>query len=601
MPWMLRFFSPSTYHRILEAFVYSMNTLRSQRFFRSLLLLLVLALVPAYAAEQADLPYLFQKKVMIPMRDGVKLAANIYMPKEKGVYPVVLVRTPYGKPGENWGEAKRYCPAGYVLVAQDCRGKGESEGQWEPWTNDMHDGFDTQEWVGSQPWCNGKLGTMGGSYVGWTQWSAASQASKYLKAMAPVVPFADPYHDIAYVGGAFQLSLSLGWGAGVGGVKLDPAKLAEAFKYLPLNKYDAQFDKEVPYLRDWVNHPTCDNYWRNISVETHYSAITIPSLNIGGWYDIFSKNTIEQANKVRKESANRLARRNQFVVMGPWGHGVGGRKTGEVDFTEKAQFSVGDAQFHWFEYWLKDKDNQVGDWAAYRLFIMGENVWRDEHEWPLKRTQFTPYYFHSQGQANTRTGNGILSVTAPGSESPDTFTYDANNPVPTHGGNNLVGIPYGPFDQSTIEERPDVLVYTSAPLTKDTEVTGPVKVILYAASSAKDTDFTAKLVDVAPDGKALNLCDGIIRARYRNSDTNLELIAPGKSYQYEIDLWVTANLFKEGHRIRVEISSSNFPRFDRNPNSGKTFGTDTELLKADQTIYHDQMRASHILLPIIPR
>ncbi|MCD6049171.1 MAG: hypothetical protein K0Q55_574 [Verrucomicrobia bacterium] len=578
-----------------------MNALISRRIFSLFLACLTLSIASISLAAEAELPYTFQKKVMIPMRDGTKLAANIFLPKEAGRFPVVLMRTPYGRPGETWGGPKRYCPAGYVMVTQDCRGRGESEGKWEPWTFDAQDGFDTQEWIGSQPWCNGKIGTTGGSYVGWTQWSAAHQQSKYLKTMVPVVPFADPYHDIAYVGGAFQLSLSLGWGVSMGGVKVEPAKLPEAFKYLPLNKWDAQFDKQVPYLNEWVNHPTYDDYWRKVSIEGHYAQVTVPALNIGGWYDIFSKNTIELVNKTRKESANALARKNQFVIMGPWGHGVGGTKSGEVDFTQKAQFNVGEAEFQWFEHWLKDKNTQVKDWAPYRLFIMGENVWRDEHEWPLKRTQFTPFYFHSGGQANTRMGNGTLSVAAPMSEPADTFTYDSNNPVPTHGGNNLIGAAIGPFDQSTIEERKDVLVYTSAPLTKAVEVTGPVKVILYAASSAKDTDFTAKLVDVGPDGKAFNLCDGIIRARYRNSETNLELIEPGKTYRYEIDLWVTANLFKEGHRIRVEISSSNFPRFDRNPNSGKPFGTDTELLKAEQTIHHDQMRASHILLPVIPR
>jgi len=578
-----------------------MSALFSRRIFGLFVACLTLTVSASSFAADAELSYTFQKKVMIPMRDGTKLASNIFLPKQAGAYPVVLMRTPYGKPGETWGDAKRYCPAGYVLVAQDCRGRGESEGKWDPWTYDIQDGFDTQEWVGSQPWCNGKIGTTGGSYVGWTQWASAPMASKYLKAMVPVVPFADPYHDIAYIGGAFQLSLSLGWGVAVGGVTVPQAKLPEAFKYLPLNQWDSQFDKKVPYLNDWVNHPTYDDYWRKFSIDGHYAAVTVPALNIGGWYDIFSKNTIDLVNKARKESANRLARRNQFVVIGPWGHGVGGRKTGEVDFTEKAQFNVGDAQFQWFEYWLKDKDTHVEDWAAYRIFVMGENVWHEEHEWPLKRTQFTPYYFHSAGKANTRTGNGEMSVVQPAVEPADTFTYDSNDPVPTHGGNNLVGTAFGPFDQSTIEERKDVLVYTTAPLTKATEVTGPVKVILYAASSAKDTDFTAKLVDVAPDGKATNLCDGIIRARYRNSETNLELIKPGETYRYEIDMWVTSNLFKDGHRIRVEISSSNFPRFDRNPNSGKTFGTDTELLKADQTIYHDQMHASHILMPVIPR
>lgn len=564
-------------------------------------LLVSFVLSASFVMHAAELPYDFHKKVMIPMRDGTQLAANIYTPKQAGHYPVVLMRTPYGKPGEGWGEAKRYCTAGMVLVAQDCRGRGESEGEWDPCKYDVTDGYDTQEWVSNQAWSNGKVGTMGGSYVGWTQWSAASEANKHLVAMAPVVPFGDTYHDIMYPGGAFQLALSFGWGAGVGGVKLPPEKLAEAFKYLPLNHWDDQFDKKVPYLNDWINHATFDDYWKQRSMRGRFGHVTVPVMNIGGWYDIFSKTTLELVTKVHEQSDNRLARKNQFVIIGPWGHGVGGRKLGELDFGETAPFNVGEHQFKWFQYWLKGEESGVQDWAPYHLFVMGENVWRDEYEWPLKRTQFMPLYFHGQGKANTRNGDGALGLEKPVAEAPDKFTYDANNPVSTHGGNNLVGAPIGPFDQSQIEERPDVLVYTTAPLPKPVEVTGPVKVILYAASSAKDTDFTAKLVDVYPDGKAINLCDGIIRARYRDSFTKLELIEPGKPYRYEIDLWVTSNLFKQGHRIRVEISSSNFPRFDRNPNSGKPFGTDTVLLKADQTIFHDSAQASHILLPVIPR
>ncbi len=563
--------------------------------------LLFLLVTTTFAAE-TSLPFTFQKDVMIPMRDGVKLAANIFLPKAAGQYPVVLMRTPYGKAGENSGEGKIYTAVGFVLVVQDCRGKGSSEGVWDPFFYDVQDGFDTQEWVGKQPWCNGKVGTAGGSYVGWTQWSAASEGSHYLKAMVPMVPFGDVFHDIAYPGGAFQLSLAFGWGAGVGGIHIPPAKFSEAFKYLPLNHWDDQFGKEVFYLRDWVNHPTFDDYWRKRSIGGRYEAITIPALNIGGWYDIFSKTTIELVNRVHHESKDPVARKNQFAIIGPWGHGAGGRKLAEVDFGEAAPMNLGQRQYQWFEHWLKDKDNEVKTWAPFHLFVMGENVWHDEQEWPLQRTQFTPYYFHSHGKANSRNGDGELSVSQPAEEPADKFTYNPADPVPTHGGNNLVGAPAGPFDQSTaVEDRNDVLVYTTAPLDKPVEVTGPVKAFLYAASSAKDTDFTAKLVDVSPDGKAINLCDGIIRARYRNSDTKLELIEPGKDYRYEIDLWVTSNLFKTGHRIRVEISSSNFPRFDRNPNSGKTFGTDTEVFKAQQTIHHDHARASHILLPVIPR
>jgi uncharacterized protein len=368
-----------------------------------------------------------------------------------------------------------------------------------------------------------------------------------------------------------------------------------------LRTWDEQGDKRVFFLRDWVAHPTYDDYWRARSIEDHFDQVTVPALNIGGWYDIFSKATLDHIRQTRLNSTNRLARRNQFVLMGPWGHGVGGQKVGEVDFGPQAKLDVGRLQFEWFEHWLKAKETGVQNWPFVRLFVMGENVWRNEHEWPLARTQFTAWYLRSAGKANTRSGDGSLSLKAPEAEPPDEFTYDSVNPVPTKGGNNLVGPPAGPFDQSSLEERSDVLVYTSPPLEQAVEVTGPVKLILHAASSARDTDFTAKLLDVHPDGKAYNLCDGIIRARYRESFTQPTLIEPGKTYRYEIDLWVTSNYFKSGHRVRVEIASSNFPRFDRNPNTGHDFGADAELAKAQQTILHDAEHPSHILLPIIPR
>ncbi len=557
-------------------------------------------LVGSWLVVAAAPPVVFEANVMVAMRDGVKLAANIWRPKAEGRYPAILMRSPYGKMDEKWEEAKHYTEAGYVMVVQDCRGRGKSEGVWDPFRYDVEDGFDTQEWVGQQSWCNGDIGTGGGSYVGWTQWATAANSSRYLKAMVPAVPFDNAY-DIAYTGGAFQLALLMGWGVAVGGVAVSPEKVSEVFRYLPLSTFSKQFDKPVPYLGDWVAHPTYDDYWRKRSIQNRYADVTVPILNIGGWYDIFSKATLEMSAKVRASSRDREVRRNQFVVMGPWAHGVGGRKTGDLDFGEGAKFSVSLWQFKWFEYWLKGRETGVQDWPPYYLFVMGENRWRGENEWPLKRTQYTSYYLHSGGQANSLNGDGSLETTAPRDEKPDEFTYDGKNPVPTTGGNNLIGAPAGPFDQTTVEQRNDVLVYSTAPLEQDVEVTGQVKLILHAASSARDTDFTAKLVDVHPDGKAYNLCDGIIRARYRNGMEQPALLTPGEAERFEIDLWVTSNLFRRGHRIRLEVSSSNFPRFDRNPNSGKPFGTDTELLSAKQTIFHDPEYPSHLVLPIIPR
>jgi putative CocE/NonD family hydrolase len=543
----------------------------------------------------------FSADVMIPMRDGTRLAANIFQPVEAGRYPTILMRSPYGKPGDGWAEAARYAATGYVMVVQDCRGRGQSEGVWDPFRYDTHDGFDTHQWIAQQSWSDGKIGTAGGSYVGWTQWASAAGASPHLKAMVPVVPFADVYHEITYPGGAFQLALAFGWGSAVGGLNLSPDQLPEAYRKLPLQNWDSHFGGDVFFLDQWVEHALFDQYWRERGIQHRYDQVTVPILNIGGWYDIFSKTTIELVDRVRDESQNRLARRNQFVVMGPWGHGVGGRRTGQLDFGESAEMNIQDLQFKWFEYWLRDQETGVEDWPPYYLFVMGENRWRGEQQWPLERTKFTRYYLSSDGKANSRNGNGRLATDRPSAASSDTFVFDPNEPVPTVGGNNLVGAAIGPHDQSEVEDREDVLVYTTEPLRERLEVTGPVTMVLYASSSARDTDFTAKLVDVHPDGRAFNLCDGIIRARYRDSKTEPTLIEPGRLYRYEIDLWVTSNVFLPGHRLRLEVSSSNFPRFDRNPNSGQTFGTDTELFAANQVVYHGPDHPSYLLLPVIPQ
>ena len=566
-----------------------------------LLVATVVCVLPTTMVHAQDQNVVFEANVMMTTRDGTELAANIFRPKGDGPFPTILSRTPYGKGGENNGQARSYVSQGYAMVIQDCRGRGDSQGLWDPFRYDAHDGFDTQEWVGMQSWCNGKIGTAGGSYVGWTQWAAAPEGSQYLKAMVPIVPFCNAY-DLAYDGGAFQLALMMGWGSAVGGARMAPDKIAGALRFLPLNDFDDQFDNEVFYLEEWVKHPIDDDYWRQRGIgRDAFDDVTVPVLNIGGWYDIFSKVTLEMTNGVRTESNNRAVRRNQFSVIGPWAHGVGRSKVGELDFGPEAAMNLGQLQKKWFDYWLRDQDTGVEEWPAFQIFVMGENKWRGESEWPLKRTQYTPFYLQSQGNAADIAGDGVLSTDKPDRAATDTYKYDPENPAPTAGGNNLAGAPAGPFDQAQVEQREDVLVYTSAALSEAVEVTGPVKMILYASSSAVDTDFTAKLVDMHPDGKAYNLCDGIIRARWRKSRTKPQMIKPGETYRYEIDLWVTSNVFKPGHRIRVEVSSSNFPRFDRNPNSGLLFGTDTELQSATQTVFHGAERASHILLPVIPR
>lgn len=575
---------------------------RRTAFIASLLIVLCLTASLTWAVE-------VRTNVRIPMGDGVDLSANIFLPESKGEFPVILMRSPYGKGDDKFGEGLHYAGDNYVYVSQDCRGKGQSDGDWDPFANEITDGKDTHQWVLAQEWCNGKIATTGGSYVGFTQWTAAAGAGDYLKAMFPAVPLVDPYHDCAYTGGAFNLALLMGWGTGVSykpGDKLTTAGWKQddwlnAYKMLPLNKWDTAVNKDIPYLRQWVAHTQFDSYWQTRTTSTRLDEITVPVFAVGGWYDIFAKSTIDHVNTVRKTSKSPLARKHAHVLMGPWTHGISwDGKVGELNFGKQSLINLGDIQKKWFDRWLKDEENGVEEWAPFRIFVMGENKWRDENEWPLARTVYTPYYLHSKGSANTLRGDGTLNTQKPKGESKDTFEYDPHNPVPTLGGCNLVNCPAGPYDQTKAQQRQDVLVFTSEKLTEPVEVTGPVKVILYAASSAPDTDWTAKLVDVHPDGTPYNLCDGIIRAQFRESMNTPSTIEPGKVYRYEIDLWVTSNVFLKDHKIRVEISSSNFPRFDRNPNSGLPFGTDTKLNKASQTIYHNARHPSHILLPVIP-
>ena len=559
----------------------------------------VLAAEAAYEVEaRAD--------VKIPMRDGVELAANVFLPKAEGRFPVVLARTPYGKGGTRGGEGHFYAARGYVYISQDCRGRGPSEGEWVPFVNEARDGKDTHQWILKQPWSNGTIGTTGGSYVGFTQWASAPNAGEHLKAMFPVVPLVDPYGDIAYVGGAFQISLMMGWGAGVSG-KGDVRAWSnedwqKAFRALPLCTWDTAIGAEVPYLRDWVAHPQFDDYWKQSTMRGRKKEITTPIYAVCGWYDLFAKSVFDHVNTVREKSPSEQARRHQHILMGPWIHGISrDGKVGELDFGKDSVVDLSAIRAEWFDHWLKGEKPGVEEWPPLRIFVMGRNQWRDEQQWPLERTEYTQYYFQSEGSANTLQGDGTLSTAKPaGKEPADRFVYDPDDPVPTLGGCNLGKCPVGPHDQTRAEKRPDVLVFTSDELTSELEVTGPVKVVLYAASSAADTDWTAKLVDVWPDGRAINLCDGIIRARYRESADEPTPIEPGKVYRYEIDLWVTSNAFLPGHKIRVEISSSNFPRFDRNPNTGHPFGADAELNKASQTVYHDAEHPSHVLLPVIP-
>lgn len=545
--------------------------------------------------------------VRVPMRDEVELSADIYLPDSPGKHPSVLVRTPYSNNDETAIERARFLVArGYAVIMQDVRGRWDSDGTYYPFVNEADDGFDTQQWIGRQPWSDGKIGTSGGSYLGITQWQSARNASPHLTCMAPRVAPSDFWDHLVYSHGAFQLAFMATWGMRTNartGQTVDFQNWSSVFASLPIADIDRAAGRSTDFWKDWIAHDSYDDYWQRISNRDEYGSILSPAYNMGGWFDPFVGGTFENFNGLRNHGGSVEAEQSKIIV-GPWKHPLSiSTKTGDVDFGGHSQVDLDSEELRWFDYWLRGVDNGIVNEPPIRLFIMGSNVWRDEHTWPLDRTDWQKWYLHSAGGANTLRGDGILSTESPLHEPEDAFVYDPAAPVQTHGGNNCCSpeiVPWGPYDQRGVEMRSDVLCYTSAPLTADTEVTGPIKLTLFAASDSRDTDWTGKLNDVRPDGYAMNLCDGIIRARFRADPSNPTLLDPGVVYEYEIDLDVTGNVFKRGHRIRIDISSSNFPRFDRNPNSGAAWGHELEFRVARQTVHHSTRYPSHLTLPVIP-
>lgn len=547
--------------------------------------------------------------VKVAMRDGIELSTDIYFPRGvKGQLPVILSRTPYDNTTEESTEAASFYPQeGYIFIAQDVRGRNDSDGIFYPYLNEFDDGYDTIEWIGTQPWCDGNVGMVGASYVGYVQWQAATMRSKYLKTIVPRV-IGHSMYDLGWrQGGAFQLAVATMWA-----LRYDGRTRQDIFGYnweqlfneVPLIELDKAAGKDIPFFRDWITHPDYDDYWKAQSIEERYQSIDIPVLQVGGWYDVLVNGTFHNFMGMKHQGGSHLSRTNQRAIVGPWIHNAGEITTaGELDFGKASIVDLREIELRWFDHWLKGISNGVEHDSSLRIFVMGSNEWRDEHEWPLARTEFTPYYFHSGGSANSLEGNGNLSPIKPNDEPQDHYVYNPSFPVPTRGGNTCCNpelVPWGVYDQRPIEYRTDILVYTSEPLKQDLEVTGPVTVKLYASTDGSDTDFTAKLIDVHPDGYAVNLCDNILRARYRESRNYQKLLEPGQTYEFTIDLWVTSNVFFKGHRIRVDISSSNFPRFDRNFNTGKDQSRDTSLRIAHQTVSHDRAHPSHIILPVIP-
>jgi putative CocE/NonD family hydrolase len=557
------------------------------------------------------------------MRDGTTLFADVYRPAGDGPWPVLLMRTPYDKAQPNEGTYHHptwFAQQGYLVVVQDVRGRYTSEGEWYPYRHESNDGFDTVEWAATLPGSNGRVGMYGYSYVGATQMLAAVTRPPHLVAIAPALTASDYYQGWTYEGGALSQAFIQSWGFGLAedtarrmgredlleDLHMMYFNLPAIYDRLPLTEPPFEGLREVaPYFFDWLEHDTLDDYWKQWTLHTRYEQVTVPTLQIGGWYDVFLEGSLQNHEGLRARAGSEAARAEQRLIVGPWHHETWASFAGGMEFGHHAGGVANEEMLRWYGYLLRGEVNGVAEEPPVRIFVMGENRWRLEDEWPLRRARDTAFYFHSQGGATTAHGDGTLSRQAPSAEEPpDAFVHAPGYPVPSVGGHSCCAelvAPMGGYDQRRVEARHDVLCYTSEPLGEDLEVTGWVSCRLWAAADAEDADWCVKLVDVHPDGTAINLTDGVVRASYRESLERRSSIVPGEVYAYAVKMRATSNVFKAGHRIRVDVSSSNFPMYDRNPGNGKP---PREARLADlaprlHTVFHDGSRASHVVLPVV--
>ncbi|AFM17700.1 putative hydrolase, CocE/NonD family [Mycolicibacterium chubuense NBB4] len=571
--------------------------------------------------EQADVP--------ARMRDGTVLRADVYRPRTGRRVPVILMRTQYGKDGAQVEPSRYQSPDWfashcYLVVVQDIRGQGRSGGVFSEFTNDQTDGYDSVEWAAGLPGSNGKVGMYGSSYVGATQWLAAVTAPPHLVTIVPANTASDYYDGWTYEGGEFRLGFVQPWAIGaiattaainrgdgqalalLKAAQADPTRWLDFRPFKDLPPLQPGNPAVAPWYFDWIRHSTRDDFWRQFSIRDRYSSVTVPVMHFEGWYDAFLAGGIENFAGMTAHGGTPEARRNQRLIIGPWDHISWGRATSEPapllkDIGPGADSPINEMMLAWYDHFLKGVDNGMSTGPRVDYFVMGANVWRSSTSWPLPQTRWTTYYLAGAGGIADR--NGALQLTPPGDQPPDTFTYDPAYPAPSLGGHSCCGAlsgPQGPYDQTPVEQRSDVLVYSSDPVSEDTEVTGPVTVDLWAQSSAPDTDFTAKLAVVHPDGAVVNLNDGIIRTAFRDSLSAPRPTVPNQPYRYRIAVWPTSYEFRRGDRIRVEVSSSDYPQFAPNPNTGAPFGQDAEVRPATQTILHDRAHPSAITLPVIP-
>lgn len=538
-----------------------------------------------------------RSELMVKMRDGTGMRTYLALPRDRGPFPVILIRSSYPFPDPPTTGFEFYAQRGYAIVMQHVRGRFGSEGDWLPYFNEGPDGYDTVEWIVRQSWCDGKVGMLGGSYLGWTQVATALEDHPALKA---IVPHASPYPPIPSIGasgGTFLFHQVPLWAAAIhGSLRNDISQMPweRILRSLPvLNILDNDIGAS------W--HRLCVERYREhqsrFFAKADFSRIP-PAQCIVGWHDHILHDTLDLYSRLRHGS----------LILGPWSHGDYGRTVGDLDFGDEVG-SLNELQqiqsLRWLDLYLKGIDTGLASEPRVRIFVMGRNRWRFENEWPPARSVSTEFFLHSKGSAHTAAGAGALSTDRPEAESPDCFVYDPSDPVPTLGGANSgpcgnAGLRRGPVDQRAAEARTDVLVYRSEMLVQDLEVTGSVSVILYITTDVPDTDFTAKLVDVYPDGRVMGIQDGILRCRFRESFEEKLLMEPGKVYEIRIELPPTGTVFLKDHRIGLEVASSNFPRFDRNLNTGADNERTTAFTVAHQTIFHDRQRPSRLVLPVIP-
>jgi putative CocE/NonD family hydrolase len=562
-----------------------------------LVVILVAATIASTAVADVQI-----ETISIPMRDGVGLSTDIYRDAAVAKGPVILMRTPYDKSRQK-GNAEKYAQAGYVVVIQDCRGTRQSQGVLAPYNNEGQDGFDTIEWITRQAWCSGRVGMMGGSYVGAVQWQAAVEHPPGLAAIAPQATWSSFYRNL-YLGGAVRLSLISSWLAGNTPKPegAQPADMDEALLRLPLSDVDLAIGWPMPWLDAYLTHPEPNGFWKRLDLTDELPNLKVPALHVVGYYDFFSRESVGNF-MIMQQARDPQTRKAQRLVLGPWDHGTVGKGTvAEVDFGPDAALDIFALELDWFDRHLKqDPAAMAKSYSPVRYFSMGDNTWHDAQSWPPEGFSATAFYLHSDSKANTRSGAGKLNLEEPASEEPvDTFRADPANPVPAcpvTQSRPMKAAVWGPIDQSALEDRDDVLVYTSDVLTDPLSFAGNVEAKLFVSADTPDADWVVKLVDVRPDGFAQNLATGILRGRYRDSLLEPSPLQPGKVYEITVDLGPCAATLAKGHRLRVDICGSLFPLFDRNSNTGEgPLGART--LISTESVYHSSLKGSRIVLPV---